>query len=453
MKSNPLLLGNKKLHSATNLIFDEGVIRTRPGFRYESLGASGQFQGACEYRPQEGISSESFSDIEAGTAVVADGALWFRCNQLSQRIFDGAGSVHLYQAENYLVVQSPQTDTFWWDGYGDLVRSPGMQEQDWNDPEVPVQELEVVVPVADIPDCDVDGAESGIEVRFLVIDSVTEQPIENVSWTVKRHGRRAYWGVSGTDGRFDFRPIPRVYTYDLRVDGYTAIEDVPLEINGTGVERVWDDCLPPTIEIVGEYDYVVRMAPILSCGIQAGNMVVNEDFTSVSVTLLNSGELPVTIFSVVVAEADFELTPLFPIIIPVGESSTFTVTSETSLEGFSLSINTSCVSSDTDDEGTIDMVIIDDDDDECVPPGDGQLEPTYYDGLNTLTRTSSCVWTWTNVTASSSLYWNEGALKWQYVLSGPGMIPAWVYESDSGPTGTYTRTDGGPGDQTPVTIS
>jgi hypothetical protein len=79
---------------------------------------------------------------------------------------------------------------------------------------------------------------------------------------VKRHGRRAYWGISDEQGRFDFNPIPRVYAYDLRMDGYYAIEDVPLEINGTGVERVWDDCLPPTIEIVGEYDCVGRMTPI-----------------------------------------------------------------------------------------------------------------------------------------------------------------------------------------------
>lgn len=264
MKSNPLLLGNKKLHAATNLMFDEGVLRTRYGFRYESLGAEGQFQGACEYRPQEGISATVLSESESGIAVVADGVLWFNCNPISESLFDCAGSVHLYQAENYLILQNPVSDTFWWDGVGELVRSPGMNEQDWNDPEVPVFEMEVVAPEAAIPDCDIDGSESGIEVRFLVIDSVTEQPIPDVTWTVKRNGSRAYDGISGDDGRFVFKPVPRVYAYDLRKDGYTAIEDIPLEINGTGVERVWDDCMPPTIEIVGEYDFVVRMVPITS---------------------------------------------------------------------------------------------------------------------------------------------------------------------------------------------
>ena len=61
MKTNPLLLTNQKLRAATNLAFDEGVIRTRPGFRYESWGATGQFQGAGEFRPRVGISSNTLS--------------------------------------------------------------------------------------------------------------------------------------------------------------------------------------------------------------------------------------------------------------------------------------------------------------------------------------------------------------------------------------------------------
>lgn len=58
MKSSPLLLGNTKLHAATNVVFEESVVRTRPGFRYYNLVAQGQFQGASAYRPNEGLSAD-----------------------------------------------------------------------------------------------------------------------------------------------------------------------------------------------------------------------------------------------------------------------------------------------------------------------------------------------------------------------------------------------------------
>ena len=91
MKSNPLLLGNNKLHAATNMMFDEGVMRTRFGINYESLGAEGQFQGACEFRPQEGISANVVSDAASGLAVVADGILWFGGNPITEDIFSCSG--------------------------------------------------------------------------------------------------------------------------------------------------------------------------------------------------------------------------------------------------------------------------------------------------------------------------------------------------------------------------
>jgi hypothetical protein len=85
-----------------------------------------------------------------------------------------------------------------------------------------------------------------------------------------------------------------------------------------------------------------------------------------------------------------------------------------------------------------------------------QFEPTYSDGSNTLTRASSCVWSWTNMTSATQVSWNETESKWQYTRLGPGFIPPWVYEHDgpqSSPAGTYTRIEGGPGGATTVTIS
>jgi hypothetical protein len=262
MKSNPLTLGNKKLAAATNMLFEEGRMRTRYGFDYKNLEANGQFQGACEYRPKEGLSAFSHSEADSGIAVVTDGVLWFNCNPVSLELFSGSGAVHIYQAENYLILQNPESDTFWWNGDDEPVRSPGTIEQDWIEPEVPVYETEVVAPTAVDVYCDLDGDESGITVRFLVIDHYTDRPISNVSWAFKHNSSRAYYGLSNAEGKFSLRPRPRAYHYDLRKAGYSAIEDTRLQIDGLPVVRQWDDCLPPTTDVVGNYDFTVRMTPV-----------------------------------------------------------------------------------------------------------------------------------------------------------------------------------------------
>lgn len=137
MKSNPLLLGGKKLCSAVNMRFEEGVIKTRPGFVYVETGITGQFQGMCFYRPQRGISSSTFSNSEESVVIAAGGKLWSGGEEISGLLFRDKGDVHLYQAENYLVAQNTLTDTFWWDGTT-LTRSPGTQEVMWEDEQTPV---------------------------------------------------------------------------------------------------------------------------------------------------------------------------------------------------------------------------------------------------------------------------------------------------------------------------
>ena len=137
MKSNPLVLGGKKLCAAVNMRFEEGVVRTRPGFRYVETGTIGQFQGACFYQPKFGISSSSFNSSDDALVIAVAGKLWSDGEEITGELFKNKGDVQLFQAENYLIVQNLQTDTFWWNGTS-ITRSPGMNEVTWEDIEPPL---------------------------------------------------------------------------------------------------------------------------------------------------------------------------------------------------------------------------------------------------------------------------------------------------------------------------
>ena len=134
MKSNPLYLPASKLHSATNIQFDEGVIKTRHGFKYHDLGTSGTFQGATDYTPSRGLSHKPFADPTASIVMVVDSTLSFNLSNnneffLAEEIpseCDTFCEVYLYQAENYLIVQSPESNTMWWEGYGSAICSKGL---------------------------------------------------------------------------------------------------------------------------------------------------------------------------------------------------------------------------------------------------------------------------------------------------------------------------------------
>lgn len=138
MQVNPLFLGLAKVHSATNMVFEEGRIHTRPGFRYLPLGLRGQFQGASTYAPSKGISFKPFSpevsaliSVVSGTAHVNDtttGCLACLPTPICETDkFRCAGDVHVFQAENYLILQSPATNTYWWTGEECAVESPGIE--------------------------------------------------------------------------------------------------------------------------------------------------------------------------------------------------------------------------------------------------------------------------------------------------------------------------------------
>lgn len=136
MLADPLTLGGK-LHAAVNLRFEEGALRTRPGFVYHRLNVSGQFQGSLHYSPSKGLSSRPFAAKNTALVVAVGGRLvmfdattgWLSCAPTvlpGSYSFCDRGPVHLFQAENWMIVQNRSSNTLYWEGYGPLMESPGM---------------------------------------------------------------------------------------------------------------------------------------------------------------------------------------------------------------------------------------------------------------------------------------------------------------------------------------
>lgn len=143
--SNPLELQGKMLRHAVNLQFQSGRILTRPAFEYMKLGLRGKFGGATMFRPSLGISFRPFGPCGSRLATAVSDKIFVnnapdtgvRCDPMELKNPDTpvcsmgvdetcSGDVHLFQAENLLVVQGLRRNTMWWTGEGDLVVSPGM---------------------------------------------------------------------------------------------------------------------------------------------------------------------------------------------------------------------------------------------------------------------------------------------------------------------------------------
>jgi len=240
LRTNPLMLGEKrKLRFATNIAFEEGVMRTRPGFRYTWLGCSGQFQGAADYRPSRGISAGTFEGGTEGLAVVVEGSLFIGCENISGTQFKCDGPVHIYQAENYLILQSPETDTFWWNG-DDFTRSPGMSEADWADPETPLAIVEEDAPTARSVACSTGGGAGGTGnggtgegdgggggcaqnqgyITFRFIDNATEEALTGVTYDITVNESTAYAGVASNGLILSMEE--ETYDYSFTLAGYVV---------------------------------------------------------------------------------------------------------------------------------------------------------------------------------------------------------------------------------------
>jgi hypothetical protein len=260
LRTNPLFLGKKKLHAATNLVFEEGVLKTRPGFRYLPLGCTGIFQGACEFHPKRGVSTASFSELSGGVVVAVGGKLYFNCGLVKGVEFPCHGNVNLFQAENYLIIQHAESETYWWDGVNPPVKSPGMNEQDFNDPEMPFVELETTTPTADIPYC---SGEASVALRITVTDALTRLPISGVLVQLNKNGNQAYKAVTDASGIAMFYPVPKTYEYSAVRGGYISILNQALVVNPQATEVIYDACMPPALVVDGEVDFSIIMTPII----------------------------------------------------------------------------------------------------------------------------------------------------------------------------------------------
>lgn len=138
MTTNPLFLPNERLAGATNMVFEEGVIKTRPGFRYHDLGIAGKFQGTAPYSPSRGLSHMPFADPFTALIVAAGKKVFYTLSkdgyfadpvEIQSDDLLGDNDVNIFQAENYLIVQSHFGNTRWWEGYGKFVISPGLDAE------------------------------------------------------------------------------------------------------------------------------------------------------------------------------------------------------------------------------------------------------------------------------------------------------------------------------------
>lgn len=253
LKVNPLFVSNKKLANACNMTFDEGVMRTRPGIRYTSLRARGQFQGATEFRPARGISAESFGDDLFRLVFVVGGGLLYQHEGCfvssvgSGEEFRCAGPVTLFQAENYVIAQSPCSDTYWWDNVT-FTRSPGMNEEVWEDPHVQNTELEIVKPVGVLQECYEDPNTCAVTLRFFCQETGT--PLSGVNWEVTYNGTISDTGTTDAEGHSEIRVVPRDYRISASMPGHIGFTDQPLDLS----------------IICTTKDFTISCLPIVSCG-------------------------------------------------------------------------------------------------------------------------------------------------------------------------------------------
>lgn len=272
-KSNPLLLGNKKLHLASNFLWDEGVMRTRYGFRYIPLGMSGQFQGACEFFPSKGISSQRLSEAPSGLTIVVGGNLFFNkstnpCSHVAisdTAPFCGKGDVNLYEAENYVIVQNKNTETYWWDGFT-LTKSPGLQEESWNDPEMPMTEIRPVSPIPAVP------VVPRPNVRFTIINDDTEQLMTGAVVSLIVNTAVAY-NATSVDGAVSFITEKRIYRYTVERAGFvSAIGEVDANQDALVVVRMKVPASPnPFLGLTVRLQYI---APGEACGYHSCNAAI-----------------------------------------------------------------------------------------------------------------------------------------------------------------------------------
>lgn len=253
MAANPLSLGVRKLRASVNMRHEEGTLKTRFGFRYHRLGVSGQFQGAFHYTPSKGLSSRPFAPKNSALVVAVRGRLFLleaTGGDLSCGVrelcgdydFECKGAVNIYQAENWLVVQNRESNTWFWEGFNCLTRSPGMAgDLDDTDPALPTP----VLPRT--------GRcwTTNTFLRFSVVDDVTGLPIPGASVVLKVGDRQDYGAATGANGETTFFPVPKTYTYYVTKEGYLPVGPVSVVIRPNGTLFIRVEMHPVAASFIG----------------------------------------------------------------------------------------------------------------------------------------------------------------------------------------------------------
>lgn len=326
MKTNPLFLAGKKLHSAVNLAFEEGTVRTRPGIIYGPVVASGCFQGIGEYRPARGISSRAFGESGCSLLVVVDGTIYRDGCPTGPAVFACTGPVFIYQAESYLIFQSPQSKTYWWNGT-ELVASPGMNESDWNDPTPQRTVIESETPVASIPACENITGDEDYLVMFTIFDEEDNDPLPGVHIVVYHNNHIFAQGTTDGYGKWTFRSKKRAYNY-------------------TGDLACYRD-IAGKFTVRGNTEVVNAMEPSCencSWDILSATTSTNGSSTTLGTLIIgNTGEADLTITDVGVVCGGSVIDPPLPIVVPPDGNISITVSSlECELTDTTLTVTTDC---------------------------------------------------------------------------------------------------------------
>lgn len=345
MRTNPLLL-DKKLHAGTNLVFEEGVIKTRPGFRYKTLGCSGQFQGSGEFRPRRGLSAAPLSESKSGLVVVVGGEIWMNCKKIGDA-FEGQGDVNIFQAENYLILQNNNSSTFWWNGET-LTESPGMQETDWEEVETPVQEVEIVAPVAVIPECSFENSQGGITTTFIVRHLKTGRSIPGALVTLFKGTNRVAKGRTKDDGTLVLGTALGTYSYTVNLAGYVPA-GANFESTGTAIPHKWDACVDATLVVTGNNLVDVRLDEIVIPDNPDGDCfavsasIINQGLNNLKgrVRITNNSILP-KVVNTITLPAGATHNASLPATVAAGKTLIVNIFSAVTLRYTSVTVNTDC---------------------------------------------------------------------------------------------------------------
>lgn len=353
-KSNPLFLKNEKAHSAVNLAWEEGRCFTRPGFRYHSLGFAGQFQGACLFTPALGISAQAFALPLAGLVTVVGGKVRINdstggeitCNPITLDCgdgFAGRGEVNVFGAENHLIIQNRNSNTFWWSGNGPATESRGMDDETyWVDDEVPCIRFTPETPEADIPDCDkfpCDGEVCTLHISDIEVTGPTTATFKIYNSGTSEATVTGFLATPPTGVSFDPAELVIPAGTDEEVTVTSSSHD--LEVLGLEVSTVSNVCGTVGFEIPPPNPPVPECIPeILS------STTINS--TTARIVIRNAGNS--TLAGVLVTPASsrlWSLSPGTPYNILSGDIVEVTITSlEGEVYGVPYTITTACGSID-----------------------------------------------------------------------------------------------------------